>query len=68
MKISPSIEEIKEARLGLGITQAQAAAIIESSWRTWQSYEIGARKIHHLIWRVWRIRAGLDKPASILKR
>jgi len=66
----PKPEEIKAARKKILMTQKEAAALIGVDISAWQRYEqtTGGRKINPIIWRVWRIRAGLDSPESILKR
>lgn len=63
----PKPEEIKAARIKLLMTQKEAAALIGVDISAWQRYEAGERKIHSIIWRVWRIRAKLDSPESILR-
>jgi transcriptional regulator with XRE-family HTH domain len=57
---------IRAAREAAGLTQAQAAALIGRGWRVWAAYEAGTREIDPILWQVWRIRAGLAAPASIL--
>jgi len=48
---SPTPEEIKEARIAAGLTQAQAAnKIFSDSYRSWQNYESGERSMHPAIW------------------
>jgi len=48
---SPTIEEIKEARLAADLTQSQAAKkIFSDSYRSWQDYERGERNMHPAIW------------------
>lgn len=50
----PSSEEVREARLRAGLTQAQALGLVSydpsTSYRTWQSYEVPeGRKEHRAI-------------------
>lgn len=64
---TPKPAEIKAARAKLLMTQEEAAALIGVDISTWQRYEAGDRKMNVIMWRVWRIRAKLDSPESILK-
>lgn len=64
--ISPTPEEIISARKAVGLTQGQAAAVVYYKDRFWRAIESGATRIHPIIWQVWLIRAGLEKPESIL--
>lgn len=63
---SVSASEIIASRESLGLTQTQAAALIDLKLRMWQRYEAGASFMSPLMWQVWRIRAGLDPPSHIL--
>lgn len=65
---APSPDEIRAAREGVGLSQTGAAALIDCTRDAWAKYEGGTRGIDPIMWQVWRIRAGLDKPAAILKR
>ncbi len=48
---SPKPDEIRQARLDAGLTQAQAAEkIFSDSYISWQNYEYGSRKMHPAIW------------------
>jgi len=62
----PKPAEIKKARLKVSKTQGAAAAVIGRGWRVWQMYEAGQRKFDPILWQVWLIRVGLEKPESIL--
>jgi len=64
----PTPDEIIAARAQAGLTQIAAAALIARSDRAWRAYEDGSRELDPILWQVWRIRAGLDKPASILRQ
>jgi len=47
----PTPDEIKEAREAAGLTQSQAAEkIFSKSYRSWQDYERGERRMHPAIW------------------
>ena len=64
--IVPNPDTLREARHFVGLSQTAAAAVIGRSLRVWQAYEAGTRAIDPLLWRVWRIRVGLDAPESIM--
>lgn len=63
--MTPTPAQIRAARESVSLSQTAAAALIGRSLRVWQAYEAGDRGIDPIIWQVWRIRAGLDAPASI---
>lgn len=44
--ISPTSHQIKQARLGVNLTQAEAADLIYKDERTWQRYEAGETTMH----------------------
>ncbi len=47
----PTPDEIKAARTAAGLTQHQAAEkIFSDSYRSWQDYERGQRRMHPAIW------------------
>lgn len=56
---SPSPEQIKSARLALGYTQKEAAALVHVSLRAWQMWEAGDRKMPPAVWELCVIKAGL---------
>ena len=56
---NPSPEEIREAREEAGLTQEAAAGIIFCSYRTWQDWEAGARRMHPAFWLLWRMLRGM---------
>ena len=66
--VSPTPDDIRAARDSVGLNQTEAAALIDHSRNSWAKYEGGARAMPAILWQVWRIRAGLDKPAAIFKR
>lgn len=41
---------IRKARLDAGLTLAQAAAIVDSSTRTWSAWEQGTRNMPAVLW------------------
>ncbi len=62
---SPTPEEIKQARLDAGLTQAQAAEkIFSDNYISWQNYELGKRKMHAAIWWCFLQRTKRLRPKS----
>jgi putative transcriptional regulator len=55
----PSPERIKSARLALGYTQKEAAALVHVSLRAWQMWEAGDRKMPPAVWELCVIKTGL---------
>lgn len=53
---NPTPAEILKAREGAKLTQAEAAALLHSSWRTWQDWEAGARRMHPAFWELFRLK------------
>jgi DNA-binding transcriptional regulator YiaG len=49
-------EQIIKARKEVGLTQAQAAALIHKSCRAWQQYESGERKMDQAYWELFMIK------------
>ena len=45
----PQPDEIKKARNQSGLTQSQAAALVEYSMRAWQDWEAGKRKMRQSV-------------------
>lgn len=58
--------QVAAAREKVGLTQAADAALIDRGDRVWRAYEAGSRELDPILWQVWRIRAGIDPPESIL--
>lgn len=56
---NPTPAEIREAREAAGLTQEGAAAIIFCSYRTWQDWEAGSRRMHPAFWLLWRMLRGM---------
>lgn len=52
---SPRPIQIARARAALGLTQAQAGAIVYLSERAWQDYEAGKRHMPPDRWEYWRL-------------
>lgn len=68
---NPTPDEIKAARASVGLTQAQAGALIWYSERGWQTYESvpgpESRRMHPALWRLWKHLAGIE-PLPLFKR
>lgn len=47
---SPSPAEIRASRLAAGLTQAEAAALIQCGRRAWMEWEAGNREMHPQLW------------------
>jgi DNA-binding transcriptional regulator YiaG len=56
---NPTPAEVCAARAAAGLTQKEAAALIFCSWRTWQDWEAGVRRMHPAFWLCWRMVRGL---------
>lgn len=55
-KISPHPDNIRAARISVGITQMQAADLIHVDISTWQRWEMGDRKMHPAMWELFLIK------------
>ena len=55
-------EELRRQRESLGLTQEQAAAQVEKSWRTWARYEASQRVPEHAV-KLFEIENGLRRPS-----
>jgi DNA-binding XRE family transcriptional regulator len=53
---SPTPAEVKAARVALGLTQTQAAAIIGYSKRGWQGIEAGDRAMRPSAWELFQLK------------
>lgn len=56
----PTPEEIIKARLSVGLTQADAAAIVYTTDRHWSNWERGVSKMPRASWRLFRLLTGLE--------
>ena len=72
---NPTPAEILRAREDAGLTQQQAADLLFSSWRTWQNWEAGERRMPPAAWELFnaklRARKMLDAgeiSAALLRR
>jgi len=52
---NPRPEQIRAAREAAGLTQAEAAALIYSTARTWQDWEAGIARMHPGLWKLFSI-------------
>ena len=54
---SPNKSQILAARQAAGMTQAEAANFVHAgSYRTWQDWENGRRKMPTSVWELWRLK------------
>lgn len=53
---NPKPDEIRAAREAAGLTQDEAAALIYCSGKSWQQWELGARRMHPAFWHLFSIR------------
>lgn len=51
MKTNPTPLEIRAARKAAGLTQTQAAKMVDAGLRTWQQWEAGDRKMQLGLWK-----------------
>jgi len=56
---SPTSKLIKSARLAMGYTQKEAAALVHVSLRAWQLWEAGDRKMPAAAWELCVIKCDL---------
>ena len=54
--MTPEPSEIKKVRLRAGLTQEQAAELIYSTRRTWQSWECGVNPMHAALWELFKLK------------
>lgn len=54
---NPAPAEIRAAREKAKLSQLGAAEILFCSYRTWQDWESGARRMHPVFWHYFRARA-----------
>lgn len=60
MGVNPSKEEVAQARAAAGLTQRQAAALIQGTEAAWRSWESGLRKMHPGLWELFQIKTADD--------
>jgi DNA-binding XRE family transcriptional regulator len=56
---NPTPKLIKSARLAMGYTQKEAAALVHVSLRAWQLWEAGDRKMPPAAWELCVIKCGM---------
>lgn len=61
-KASPTQQEIRDARADSGLSQADAAALIYSTRRTWQDWEAGVASMHPGLWELFELKRPRPKP------
>jgi len=59
--VSPAPQDLAGARQRAGLTQEAAAALIDSTRRTWQDWEAGKAAMPPGMWRLFRHVAGLAR-------
>lgn len=59
---NPSPIEVRALRKSVGLTQTQAAELIQSNLRTWQGWEGGITRMHPGLFELFKIKTGLNKP------
>ena len=52
----PNYEQIRSARLSLGLTQAQAGELVGASARAWRAWEAGFRVMPGSKWELFTIK------------
>ena len=52
----PTPDEIRQARLRAGLTQAQAAELIHVTTRAWKYYEAGQRAMPLAYWELFTLK------------
>ena len=53
---NPQPDEIVSVRAAAGLTQAQCAALLHTSLRSWAQWEYGERKMHPAFWELFKIK------------
>ena len=51
--MNPTPKDIKQARQDAGLSQSQAAKLINVETQTWQKWEYGTNKMHHAFWELF---------------
>lgn len=67
MPISPTPEEIKQARTDAGLTQTEAAETIYCSLGAWKKWESGERQMHPAFWALFSMKIGAEERHNALK-
>jgi DNA-binding transcriptional regulator YiaG len=61
--MSPTPTKIKSSREAAGLTQAQAAALVHSTQRSWQKWESGERRMLAAVWELFEIKTTRSRRA-----
>jgi hypothetical protein len=54
----PPTKLIGVSRIGVGLTQVQASALVYAPLRTWQNWEQGKRPMPRAVWELWLLKLG----------
>lgn len=73
--IQPTAEQVKEARMLLGLTHEEAGKIVHAPWRSWQNWETpkvedkktNHRKMPAASWELFLIKTGLKRFSNLKK-
>lgn len=69
LTMTPTPQQIKEARANAGLTQSAAATVARVTLRTWQKYEGGEVSISPAVWELFLIKSGQhDTYAKVASR
>ncbi|MDR2186889.1 MAG: hypothetical protein LBE62_02425 [Azonexus sp.] len=58
MMVNPNPDDICAVREAAGLTKTEAAALLHTTYRTWQQWESGDRKMHPAFWELFQIKTG----------
>lgn len=58
-KSNPEPTQVKVARAAAGLTQTQAAAVVYSTIKAWQTWEDGTRRMPPGLWELFHIKTGI---------
>lgn len=61
----PAPDDIIAARLSVGLTQCDAAAIVYTTDRHWSNWERGVSKMPRSSWRLFRLLTGIETLPAI---
>lgn len=66
--MTPTADEIREARHAAGQTQAKAAQVARVSLITWKQYEAGTRSPHPALWELYLLESGQHPTRQITEK
>lgn len=58
---NPAAEEITAARESAGLGKTEAADMVHTTYRTWQQWEEGDRRMHPAFWELFQIKARVNQ-------